>query len=130
MEKTASEDIKQDEEENSDEDSLMEDQLLRVSPDVDKSPNDGSSEDLSIVPSANCSPQLTPNTTFVWGAAHIEGSDSMLESGNVPIEDTLKKNKLEGLTHDFLHANLEKESQESNVSEENQQEDDYQPEGR
>ncbi|PSN34772.1 hypothetical protein C0J52_21179 [Blattella germanica] len=67
--------------------------------------NDSASElsDGDLVPdrSAECSPMLTPNT--------IQEAVVGAEESPVPIEDTLRKSALEGLTHDFLHVNLEEE---------------------
>ena len=105
------ENLKHSTEEGFDEESLKETQSPRVTPNEDHSSNEDSSEDLSAEPSANCSPQLTPNTTQGWTAWGKLGIDSSsLQSEDVPVEDTLKNSNLEGMTHDFLHENLEKET--------------------
>ncbi|KAJ9595630.1 hypothetical protein L9F63_013182 [Diploptera punctata] len=71
-----------------------------------------SNEDMTA---AGCS----PNTTQGWTAWEKTESDSnSLNNADVPIEDTLKTTDLEGLTHDFLHVDLENEAVPSKDDEE------------
>ncbi|KAJ4444808.1 hypothetical protein ANN_06605 [Periplaneta americana] len=76
-----------------------------VTPDENRSENNSTSEDMSISPSEDRSPMLTPNTTQEWINENIETVRK--KGGIIRLEDNIKESNLEGNTIDFMHRNLE-----------------------